>query len=582
MPSHLDSKSVLISVKVYELLLAACPAEFRREYGPAMKQLFRDQCRDAWNEKRGWGLAAWWLRALPDLAKTAFVEHLTSLRRRESLFAKIVRAIRADPMARAAFVRMFVVVFLLCMLASVLLSIWTPKRYSSMVRIEVQKEAPEARAGEAPQAIASPDPYFLATQLKIIQSYSNLTNVIGKLRLDSKLAQQNGFTRWTMDETFAYLSKKISVQQTRGTSLIEISTKNLDPALAANIANEIAASYRNARLELFRQARESNHLLGSSMRQKPLDEPTPSRPLVIVRDPARPSLHSVLKGTDFLLMGVFGGTLLAVVSCGALALFTFLRRQFSQGQMVRATRARPHFSSAFVRMFAVVLPLCLLTSALLAVWVPKRYSSTVRIEVGKDASEALTDEARQAMLRPDPYFVATQLKIIESHAILTNVIGSLRLDSKLAQQNGFTRWTMDQTFAYLSKKISVQQTRGTGLIEISTKNADPVLAADIANSIASYYREARLELWKQTHQTNVATGSLEQGLPEKPRPFNLSVIVRDPARPSRQAVLGPTDFLLMGVCGGTLLALLARGASSLFTLLRQRLTHRQGTPSSAA
>jgi capsular polysaccharide biosynthesis protein len=338
MPSHLDSKSVLISVKVYELLLAACPAEFRREYGPAMKQLFRDQCRDAWNEKRGWGLAAWWLRALPDLAKTAFVEHLTSLRRRESLFAKIVRAIRADPMARAAFVRMFVVVFLLCMLASVLLSIWTPKRYSSMVRIEVQKEAPEARAGEAPQAIASPDPYFLATQLKIIQSYSNLTNVIGKLRLDSKLAQQNGFTRWTMD----------------------------------------------------------------------------------------------------------------------------------------------------------------------------------------------------------------------------------------------------QTFAYLSKKISVQQTRGTGLIEISTKNADPVLAADIANSIASYYREARLELWKQTHQTNVATGSLEQGLPEKPRPFNLSVIVRDPARPSRQAVLGPTDFLLMGVCGGTLLALLARGASSLFTLLRQRLTHRQGTPSSAA
>ena len=71
----------------------------------------------------------------------------------------------------------------------------------------------------------------------------------------------------------------------------------------------------------------------------------------------------------------------------------------------------------------------------------------MRIEVEKDASEALTDEARQAMLRPDPYFVATQLKIIESHAILTNVIGSLRLDSKLAQQNGFTRWTMDQTFA---------------------------------------------------------------------------------------------------------------------------------------
>ena len=68
-------------------------------------------------------------------------------------------------------------------------------------------------------------------------------------------------------------------------------------------------------------------------------------------------------------MGVFGGTLLAAVSCGALALFTFLRLGYFSGANGPATRARPDFSSAFVRMFAVVLPLCLLTSALLAVWV---------------------------------------------------------------------------------------------------------------------------------------------------------------------------------------------------------------------
>ncbi|MGO8699598.1 MAG: hypothetical protein ACLQVY_18005 [Limisphaerales bacterium] len=331
MPNNFDSKSVLISVRVYERLLAACPAEFRREYGPAMKQLFRDQCRDAWNEKRGWSLAALWLRALPDLVKTAFVEHLTNLRRRESLFMKFVRAIRADPLSRGAFVRMFAVVFLFCMLTSVLLSIWIPKRYSSMVRIEVEKDAPEALTGEARQAMTGPDPYFMTTQFKIIESYSNLTNVIGKLQLDRILAQQNGFTRWTVDETFDYLSKRISVQQTRMKSLIEISTENADPVLAANIANEIAASYREARLEHWRQANETNFAIGP-MERELLDRPKPFCTPVIVRDPARPSRQPVLRGTDFLLMGVFGGALLALVACGASPLFTFLRQRLTRPQ----------------------------------------------------------------------------------------------------------------------------------------------------------------------------------------------------------------------------------------------------------
>ena len=150
---------------------------------------------------------------------------------------------------------LILVVFLLCVMTSTLLTIWLPKQYSSMVRIEVQKDTPEVPMAEMRQATIGTDPYFLTTQFKIIESYSILTNVIDTLHLDEKLAQQNGYTHWTRDETFDYLSKRVSVDQTRMTSLIEISVRNPDKQLAADIVNGIAEAYRKARLEAWRETR---------------------------------------------------------------------------------------------------------------------------------------------------------------------------------------------------------------------------------------------------------------------------------------------------------------------------------------
>jgi hypothetical protein len=44
------------SNQLYGWLLTAYPKRHREEYGPAMRQVFRDQCRDAWREGRGLGL----------------------------------------------------------------------------------------------------------------------------------------------------------------------------------------------------------------------------------------------------------------------------------------------------------------------------------------------------------------------------------------------------------------------------------------------------------------------------------------------------------------------------------------------
>jgi len=162
-------------------------------------------------------------------------------------------------------------------------------------------------------------------------------------------------------------------------------------------------------------------------------------------------------------------------------------------------------------LILVVFLLCVMTSTLLTIWLPKQYSSMVQIEVHKDDPEvSVVGDSHSSGYSTDPYFLTTQFKIIESYRILTNVIADLRLDEKLAAQNGAPRWSVDDTFDFLVHRVSVEQTRMTSLIEISVRNQDPVLAATIANAIADCYKQFRLEQWKQTKGRGIA--ALEEKL----------------------------------------------------------------------
>ena len=149
-------------------------------------------------------------------------------------------------------------------------------------------------------------------------------------------------------------------------------------------------------------------------------------------------------------------------------------------------------------LIVMVFLLCVVTSTLLTFWLPKQYASTVRIEVQKDTPEIPVAEGGGHMnaFGSDPYFLTTQFKIIESSSILTNVIANLNLTEKLATQMSDPPWSVDQTYGALFGKISVEQTRMTSLIEISVKNSDPKVAAEIANAIVDAYRNSRLEKWK--------------------------------------------------------------------------------------
>jgi hypothetical protein len=75
-------KLISLSEKIYRGALRLYPASYRREFGEAMVQLFRDQCRDAWHSGRSLGLVKLWLHTLPDIGKTSITEQIAAIERK--------------------------------------------------------------------------------------------------------------------------------------------------------------------------------------------------------------------------------------------------------------------------------------------------------------------------------------------------------------------------------------------------------------------------------------------------------------------------------------------------------------------
>jgi hypothetical protein len=70
------SKVLSTSDCIYRLFLLAYPAAFRRDFGPDMAQVFRDSCRDAYQQRGTLGVFNLWVPTILDLVVTAFEEHI--------------------------------------------------------------------------------------------------------------------------------------------------------------------------------------------------------------------------------------------------------------------------------------------------------------------------------------------------------------------------------------------------------------------------------------------------------------------------------------------------------------------------
>ncbi len=94
------------------------------------------------------------------------------------------------------------------------------------------------------------DPYFIQTTFEIMQSQLVLSNVIATMNLNVKWGKKyfNGETLKTT-ETMEILKQRMSLAPVRNTKLISITVYSDDAKEAALLANTIAESYKNYRLE---------------------------------------------------------------------------------------------------------------------------------------------------------------------------------------------------------------------------------------------------------------------------------------------------------------------------------------------
>jgi capsular exopolysaccharide synthesis family protein len=151
-----------------------------------------------------------------------------------------------------------ITVFLITAIIATAVTFILPESYSSTCRIKVENDVNDSQGGNAMTASMAPyDPYFIQTTFEIMQSELVLSNVISTLDLNNEWGKKyfSGETLKTT-ETMEILKGRMSLAPVRNTKLISITVYSDDAKEAATLANTIAESYRNYRLDTRRQTTE--------------------------------------------------------------------------------------------------------------------------------------------------------------------------------------------------------------------------------------------------------------------------------------------------------------------------------------
>lgn len=142
-----------------------------------------------------------------------------------------------------------IAVFLLVVITTTVVTYMLPETYMSSTRIKVEKEAADVPLLGQMAAQGPPDMFFLQTEFEVIQSKTNLYQVIDDLSLNQRWSKEH-LTQGTLKtpETFEILKDMLDVRQFRNTTMIEIRVYSKNKAEAAEIANKIADVYKESRL----------------------------------------------------------------------------------------------------------------------------------------------------------------------------------------------------------------------------------------------------------------------------------------------------------------------------------------------
>jgi polysaccharide biosynthesis transport protein len=141
-------------------------------------------------------------------------------------------------------------VFLLVVITATLVTFILPESFSSTAKIRIERDQTDIQGMQGPSYANSYDPFFIQTEFELIRSEEILGKVITKLNLNQKwapkyLGQQGGMLK--TQETLRFLRANVSLNTVRNTSLIEITVYSDKPEEAAQLANEVADTYKEYR-----------------------------------------------------------------------------------------------------------------------------------------------------------------------------------------------------------------------------------------------------------------------------------------------------------------------------------------------
>ncbi len=234
-----------VSEKIYALLLHAYPPSHREQYAAAMMQLFRDQCRDAWAEAENLGLLKLWMRSLPDLAGSSFMERLAALKERKTMNDKLgdLSAFQNYSPGKT-FMRVFVPVFLIVVVVTTAMTFILPQMYASQTSVWIQMMITKKNSYQPPPD----DPDLVKLQCEIIASDAVLSPVVEKLNLNKTWGKKYGDgEQFTTDQSLSLLRKRLTVSPIRDSMVLSIRVFSENKNEAAAIANAISDSYLNYR-----------------------------------------------------------------------------------------------------------------------------------------------------------------------------------------------------------------------------------------------------------------------------------------------------------------------------------------------
>lgn len=142
-------------------------------------------------------------------------------------------------------------VFLLVVITATLVTFILPESFSSIARIKVQRDVTDIdgiSGGAGSRSIAGYDPFFIQTEFEAIQSEKILGKVVEALDLNNVWGAKFG-TKLKTTDTIGMLKGHMSLRPVRNTSLIAIEVYSEKPAEAMKIANAVADTYRDYRMD---------------------------------------------------------------------------------------------------------------------------------------------------------------------------------------------------------------------------------------------------------------------------------------------------------------------------------------------